>query len=143
MIQLSENGLSLLSRGLECDYGASRFKSQAVAILVVIDVARSTRRPAGCRGYPSISCIISSARTADSTACRDRRQIYGLVQRLGHICIGGRLMNRGEYATERMLARSRMPSLFAGTTRGGYNRAGMAGLRLAGAHATRANPAVI
>ena len=61
--QLSENGLSLLTRGLECDFVTSRSDSNAATVFDVIDVPRSAWTTCGVPWMPKVSCIISAART--------------------------------------------------------------------------------
>src|SRR5882757_725512 len=62
----SEYGLSLDTRGLECDRVTSRSASRAATVLLVIDVPRSACTTCGTPWMEKICSISSFARTPDS-----------------------------------------------------------------------------
>ena len=64
----SEYGLSLDTRGRECDRVTSRSASNAATVLLVIDVPRSACTTCGTPCTAKICSISSLARTPDSWA---------------------------------------------------------------------------
>lgn len=64
----SLQGLSLLTRGRECDRVTSKSESNAATVFLVIDVPRSACTIYGVPWLPKISFIISTASSPDSWA---------------------------------------------------------------------------
>src|SRR5665647_3305810 len=72
----SLNGLSLLTRGRECDLVTSRSDNNVATVFDVIDVPRSAWTTCGVPWMPKISFIISTANGPDSWAWTTAPTMY-------------------------------------------------------------------